>query len=102
MSKTMNTAWDRVRAALADADSITWDGCHKIYVAMDAQQTEEMAEIGYDPILKVTDVDDAFETLKDWYARSCGLEFISAIKTVAGDPNDKFTNLISQFEGEED
>lgn len=95
---TDELTWARVAIALAGADSITWDGCHKIYVLMDPAQTEDVRDSGYRPVLKVTDVGSAFETLRDWYAKSCPLRFISAVKTVEGDANDGFTNLIPQFE----
>jgi hypothetical protein len=104
MNDLMAAKWEQVRAALADADSIAWDGCHKIYVTMDARQSGEMAAIGYDPLLKVDDADDALDTLQDWYARSCGLRFIQAIKTVpvTSDTNERFTDLIGQFDEDDD
>lgn len=91
-------AWQRVRQALLTAKAITWDGCHKIYVLMDDEEVESTREMGYSPIVPVTDPDQALATLKEWFEESCGLRFISGVKTVDGDPNDGFTDLIAQGE----
>ena len=65
------------------ADSIAFDGCHKIYVQLDRQQTEKMIEYGYTKIVKAQDTTPAKleETMWDWYEDSCPLRFISAIAT---------------------
>jgi hypothetical protein len=99
-----NEAWSRVRDALGDAKGIAWDGCHKIYVLMDDEQMAQMADIGYDPLLPVPEdtASEALDILCDWYEQSCGLRFISAVRTVTGDPNEGFTNLIGQFEDDEE
>lgn len=90
--------WEDVVEALPDAKAIAFDGCHKIYVLMDDTQVAQMRDWGYDPLVPVTDPAKALATLEEWYAESCGLRFIEAIRTVDGDPNEGFTNLISQFE----
>jgi hypothetical protein len=104
MSDTITEAWGQVRDTLADADSIAWDGCHKIYVLMDKDQTAEMVSYGYDPLLPVTDPSVALDTLCGWYEESCGLRFIEAVKTVprGENRNGGFTRLIGQFEFDED
>lgn len=94
----MSAAWEKVRRSLGSADSIAWDGCHKIYVLMDADRTADMEECGYDPVLPVTDADQALATIREWWDNSCALRFVSAVKTVDGDANDGFTDLIAQFE----
>jgi hypothetical protein len=94
--------WQEVEEALPNAKSIAWDECHKIYVLMDDEQTRTMEGYGYDPLLPVTNPATALSTLHDWWDASCGLRFISAVKTVSGDPNEGFTSLISQFENDED
>lgn len=97
---TENEAWERVRAGLVDAKAIAWDECHKIYVLMDDEQVDQMKVYGYDPLIPVTDQAEALKTVRDWWNESCGLRFVSAIKTVAGDPNKGFTDLIAQFDEE--
>jgi hypothetical protein len=95
-----NKAWGRVRDELADAKGIAWDGCHKIYVLMDDNQMADMAMMGYDPLIPVPEdsASEALDILCDWYEASCGLRFIQSIRTVTGNPNEGFTNLIGQFE----
>jgi len=94
--------WQHVANTLSTAKGIAWDTCHKIYVLMDDEQMALMASYDYDPLLPVTDQYEALQTLKRWYEDSCGLRFISAVRTVSGDPNKGFTNLIAQFEDEEE
>lgn len=94
-------AWARVQGALSGAKAICWDGCHKIYLLMDEGQVKEMEEHGYERgegLVLVTDQAEALAMLKDWFACSCGLRFINAVKTVEGDPNEGYTQLIEQFE----
>ncbi len=97
--------WTPVEEALKTAKSIAFDGCHKIYLNMDAKQTAEMRSYGYG-----TDEDSyllpvypsprgraiALATLQTWYKASCGLEFVNAVSTVDGDPNEGFVTLIEQ------
>ncbi len=104
-----------IEAALQTADSIAFDGCHKIYVLMDESQTIDMVAFGYNEpnrmfrvgdkaseTLKALSTDEAFAKLKDWFDESCGLRFISAVRTVTGNPNEGFICLISQWEGDDD
>jgi hypothetical protein len=88
--------WEAVAKAVADAVSITWDGCHKIYIHMDEGQHDTAVSYGHEPI-RVTDADEAIKTLRDWFDRSCELRFINAVRTVDGDPNDGYDSLIPQF-----
>jgi len=101
---TMSDRWLEVDEAVDEAVSIAWDGCHKIYVLMDEQQHELMRSYDYDPLIRVDDIgaDEARDLLREWYEESCGLRFISAVKTVADDPNDGFDALIPQFAEDED
>src|SRR4051812_37932340 len=93
--------WVNVRNTLSTAEGIAWDGCHKIYVLMDATQMAAMEVHGYDPLLWIARLDlgadQAFEIVKEWWDDSCGLRFISAVRTVDGDPNEGFIDLIAQF-----
>jgi len=90
--------WEAVEEALETAVAVTWDECHKIYVLMDSGQVELMREYEYDPILPVADKADALKVLEAWFAESCGLRFITAVESGHDDPNDGFTDLISQGE----
>ena len=92
--------WRRVHAALLGATGIAWDGCHKIYVLIDEHQFSLMDGYGYTRLLRVTDPDKSLETVQGWFEQSCGLRFISAVRSVEGDPNKGFTGLIEQGEDE--
>lgn len=100
--------WSLVEERVADADSIAFDGCHKIYVLMDAAQTAEMVGYGYQEdgsvmiFSKHASPSEMLTYLHNWYDASCGLRFINAVRTVEGDPNDGFETLIGQFDDEDD
>lgn len=65
------------------ADSIAFDGCHKIYVQLDKQQTEQIISYGYKHIVKAEDntPEQLEETMWNWYDKSCSLRFIYAVST---------------------
>lgn len=92
--------WDLVEEYTEDAKGIAFDTCHKIYVLMDTKQVELMREYEYDLIHTSEEMSpsEMFTTLKEWFEKSCGLKFISAVKTVARgeDANDGFITLIEQ------
>ncbi len=100
--------WDNVDDGLVGAKAIAWDTCHKIYVLMDDEQVAKMREYGYgdEPDSLFTSDEkthaEMLETLKEWFAQSCSLKFIQAVETVTGDPNEGFTDLIGQFDTDED
>lgn len=100
----MAASWDKVEVAVQMAKGIGFDQCHKIYVLMDDEQMAQMKEWGYDPILSADDLtpSEMLETIQDWYADSCGLRFVSAVRTVEGDPNEGFISLIEQGADDED
>lgn len=88
--------WDEVDEALSLALGMYWDGCHKIYLAMDDAEVTNMIELGYEHY--PTDLD----LLKQWYEQSCGLRFVSAVHTNIEDPNAGFVQLIEQFHFEDE
>jgi hypothetical protein len=92
---------ERIELALISAKGIAWDGCHKIYILLDDEQMRLMEEYGYDPLIPITNNQERHEavlTLVDWFGRSCGLRFISAVHTDEKDPNAGFFHVIRQFE----
>ena len=102
----MEATWDKVEVAVEMARGIAFDGCHKIYVLMDEGQMAEMKGYGYDPLFSSDDLSPAemLETIHTWWNASCGLRFVSGIRTVDSNPNDGFITLIPQgaeFEAEE-
>jgi hypothetical protein len=85
---------------LYQADSVSFDGCHKIYLNMDAKQTEKMVGYGYDKT--ISDTPAAMKDLVfSWYEDSCSLRFIDAVFT-DDDETDKFITVIGQFFGEDE
>lgn len=93
-AKTMEEGWKRVEAAVQDALLIAFDGCHKIYVAMDKEQADWFRD-NYEHTLEGSS-DAMLDTLHEWYDESCPLVFISAVRSSPLNPNDGFRDLIPQ------
>jgi len=96
--------WDKVEVMCEVAKGIAFDTCHKIYVLLDDAQMDQMKEYGYDPLISSDAMkpSEMVKTLRDWYSSSCGLRFISGVRTVEGDPNEGFIDLIPQGADEDD
>lgn len=90
--------------ALEKATIICWDGCHKIYLALDEEQADLFRTYRYDDEedhLLVVEQTPAGRTaaadkLRQWWTDSCGLRFISTVRSVKGDPNHGFDDIIAQ------
>jgi hypothetical protein len=103
----MNTQ-ELIDEALESAVALAWDGCHKIYILMDDEQANLTRSYGYgsgdgDSVFQWIEHEPegrarAAATLREWWDESCGLRFINTIRTVPGDPNDGFADIIAQFE----
>jgi hypothetical protein len=95
MKTATDTLFDVVAGALTEAELIAWDGCHKIYVAMDPIEAAWFNE-NYEHVMIGTS-EEMLETVVDWFNRSCGLRFVSAVSHDEEDPNSGFMELIPQF-----
>lgn len=91
--------YEAVKEAMEVAHLIAWDGCHKIYLAMDEIEAAWFSA-NYSMILKA-DANTMLETLVDWYDESCSLKFVSAVHNNPEDPNAGFIQLVEQFAWEE-
>lgn len=83
--------WHVVEDMLNNAKGMYFDGCHKIYLAMDDEERAKMAEYGYE-----YHTPDIYK-LKGWFDSSCGLRFVNAVFYNEEDPNRGFVSLIPQF-----
>ncbi len=70
---------NEVYAALEGAVSITWEGCHKIYICMDQESHDHLVSCDYE-MTPVTDKVEAHNQLYEWFDASCSLRFIDAIE----------------------
>ena len=94
---TTKTLWEDVEAHIDNTILIAWDGCHKIYMALDEYEADFFRS-GYPYIVEDTS-EAMLATLMDWYNASCGLKFVSGCRTPnADDPNSGFLSLIEQFD----
>ena len=84
-----------IEEAVSNGVLVAWDGCHKIYVAMDPVSADSFRDWEYPHIVQ-KDSDTMLETLNKWWDRSCELRFINSVSN-GGDDNDDFDVLIEQF-----
>ncbi len=96
----LEEGWDAVSEYAEDAILAAWDGCHKIYLAMDEAEGEWFRENYAEHIVEYDD--GIVETVKDWWDASCSLRFVSAVWRNEDDPNAGFVSLISQFAEDDD
>jgi hypothetical protein len=90
----------RVEDEMRYATLIAWDGCHKIYLAMDETEAQWFRD-EYEHTFQGT-AEEMTKTVRDWYENSCSLRFIQAVSHNPENPNDGFVSLISQFEDSDD
>jgi hypothetical protein len=107
-TKTLDELFAPVENALEDAILIAFDGCHKMYVALDDEQADWFRE-NYAYNANVRSVrtftgtpEEMLATLKVWWDESCGLKFINSVTTDYDDPNAGYTTLIGQGDWCED
>ena len=91
-----DTLWADVEAHMDEAILVAWDGCHKIYLALDKTEAEWFRS-SYPYIVEDTS-EAMLATVMDWYNASCGLKFVSGVRHNADDPNAGFISLIEQFD----
>jgi hypothetical protein len=98
----LEEGWDAVSTYADDAILATWDGCHKIYLAMDEQEAQWFRDREDYAMNLVEHSDGIVEAVKRWWDESCGLRFVNAVWRNQSDPNAGYVSLISQWAGEED
>lgn len=106
-TKTFKEPWlTKVKEAVGNAVSITWDTCHKIYICTSEESHNQQVEYGYemervDSEGKLESGKPAVAQLYEWFCNSCGLEFIQAISGNGTECPD-FSNVIGQFDYNEE
>lgn len=90
----LQTAWEVVEEHIDDALLIAFDGCHKIYLALDETQAAWFAT-NYAHVLRDTR-EGMLKQLHKWYDESCAFKFIQGVRTNVDDPNAGFISLIDQ------
>lgn len=102
MEQTMDEYWEDVEDALQSAHLIAWDGCHKIYLAMDEEQEQwfkknyKEEECGTSCNF-VGSTQEMLKMIQRWWGDSCSLRFVQSVETNHENPNDGFVALIPQF-----
>lgn len=95
------TGWNAVETAMDSAHCVAWDGCHKIYVALDEEQARWFLD-EYEYVVRAP-APAMLHMVQDWFKDSCPLRFVSSVTTNHANPNAGFEDLIPQaWDGEED
>ena len=98
--------FDKVEEYIVNAELVAFDGCHKIYLAMDEIEAEWFRNnyngVHCDDRTFEGTAEQMLMTVLDWWENSCFLRFISAVYHNEDDPNAGFVSLIGQFEDEDD
>ena len=92
----ISEAFEKIEARVDEIEAIAWDGCHKVYLALDHAEAERFLRLGYGPYAygdedsgenrseflwtSTLSVSEILDVLQQWYFESCGLQFISAVK----------------------
>jgi hypothetical protein len=98
---TMEDCWSDVEYALEYAHLVAFDGCHKIYLAMDEIEAKWFRE-NYTASVCATSrnyeasPEKMLEKVREWYDESCSLRFVESVEHNELDPNAGFKKLIPQ------
>ena len=102
----LGEGWDAVAEYAEYAHLAAFDGCHKIYLAMDEEQAEWFRKnyngTNCDDRTVEVDTEDLATVVREWYDESCGLRFVNAVFTNVDNPNAGYVSLISQSAGDSD
>lgn len=85
---------------LTQAWSLSWDGCHKLYLNMDKAQHDKMMDLGYDLTIINNNPYITTQKIEEWYEDSCSLRFIDAV--FSDGESDKFVTVVPQFYQEDE
>ena len=92
-----SAAWARIEELSETAVCAVWDGCHKIYLAMDPQSEGHLNAYPYATYTGI------YGWIEKWWCNSCSLRFVSTIRN-GGMTNDDYDDVLPQLftiEGEE-
>ena len=93
--------WDAVEEYINEAALIAFDGCHKIYLAMDPEEAEWFSKNynghGCTDRNFTGSPEEMLKMVREWWDESCSLRFVNAVWHNEDDPNAGFVSLISQM-----
>ena len=96
MDTLEDALWSDVEDHIDNTILVAWDGCHKIYLALDQQEAKWFRE-GY-PYIVQDEPEAMLASVMAWYESSCSLKFVSGVRSNPDDPNAGFVHLIEQFD----
>lgn len=99
MNATLSELFEDVKDATEKAHLVAFDGCHKIYLAMDEIEAKWFEESDY--TIKKGSPSEMYRTALAWYDESCGLRFINAVEHNEENPNAGYTALVPQGASDE-
>lgn len=103
-STKMRDYWNAVEKELELAHLVAFEGCHKIYIAMDEIEAKWFRGREDYVVLEGTP-SELYEQIVEWYEHSCPLKFVSSVVYDEENPNAGYTQLVPQdaeYESEPD
>lgn len=98
-------AFVEIEDRVDDIVALAWDGCHKIYLALDQQEAEHFRRIGYGDgegseflWTATLSTSEILDVVQQWYYESCGLVFINTVKD--GQHEDIIPQVFTSEDGE--
>jgi hypothetical protein len=93
--ETIDERFTKIEEIMEYATLVAWDGCHKIYIAMDAEEANWYMENYEDTY--IGSPKEMTSMVKEWWNSSCGLRFISTTQN-EDDGEVVFVPVIEQLE----
>ena len=87
---------EAIDAYIGETVLVAWDGCHKIYMALDQSEANSLKRYEYPHIVE-GDKLDMLVALTRWWDASCSLRFINAIRYRPDGGGTEFIDVIPQF-----
>ena len=95
-SDDIDEGYDALPEYCKNAILAAWDGCHKIYLAMDEVKADFFRN-NYDNRVEASSGESLSAHVKYWFEHSCGLRFVNAVWHNDVDPNAGYVDVLAQF-----
>ena len=68
-----------LEVAVLSAVLVAWDGCHKIYLALDDIEAKKFVDDGWTTYSGTPE--EMYLKVEEWYSASCGLRYVSSARS---------------------
>ena len=96
MNATLTPLYDAIDEAIV----VAYDGCHKIYLALDPIEAQWFRD-EY-PHVVGGSAEEMLAAVERWWDKSCPLRFINGVRHNPTNPNAGYISIVPQFADEDD